>query len=110
MSKFAYIAGPYGHRSDSIIEFNIQRAARFARKYWRLGYTVICPHLNSAHFGGVVQEEYFIEGYLNLLRTGIFSTLVVIPGYEQSIGTLQEIEVAKELGIKIIYEKLNGSC
>ena len=46
--KLAYIIGPY--RADTIyqIKKNIEKAEETALKYWKKGYAVICPHLNTA--------------------------------------------------------------
>ena len=100
--KIAYIAGPYRASTKLGIIRNILKARKIAKKYWALGYTVFCPHLNSALMDGCAPDEVFLKGDLEFLQYA--DVLVVIPGWERSTGTLAEIEFAKARGIPIRYE------
>jgi nucleoside 2-deoxyribosyltransferase len=100
--QIAYIAGPYRASTKLGVIRNIIKARKIAKKYWALGYTVFCPHLNSALMDGTAPEEVFMRGDLEFLQYA--DILVVIPGWERSTGTLGEIEFAKAKGIPIIYE------
>ncbi len=100
--QIAYIAGPYRAKSKLGIIRNILRARKVAKKYWRKGYAVFCPHLNSALMDGLAPEEVFLRGDLEFLQYA--DILVVIPGWEQSTGTLGEMEFAKARGIPIVFE------
>ncbi len=100
--QIAYIAGPYRAKTKLGIIRNILKARKIAKKYWALGYTVFCPHLNSALMDGTAPEEVFMRGDLEFLQYA--DILVVIPGWEWSTGTLGEIEFAKAKGIPVIYE------
>lgn len=96
-----YIAGPYRASTKLGIIINILKARKVAKKYWALGYTVICPHMNSALMDGCAPDEAFLRGGLELL--GCADWMVVLPGWEKSKGTIAEIEFAKEHSIPIIY-------
>jgi len=100
--QIAYIAGPYRAKTKLDIIRNIIKARRAAKKYWRKGYAVFCPHLNSALMDRCAPEEVFLRGDLEFLQHA--DILVVIPGWERSTGTLGEMEFAKAKGIPIIYE------
>ena len=100
--QIAYIAGPYRAKTKLGIIRNILKARKIAKKYWRKGYAVFCPHLNSALMDRCAPEEVFLRGDLEFLKYA--DILVVIPGWERSKGTLGEIEFAKAKGIPIIYE------
>jgi len=104
--KVVYIAGPYRAATKEAIDENIRRAGEYAKKYWRLGYTVICPHLNSAHFDGVVPDEAFLDGDLELMKRS--DILVLIPGWRTSEGTRGERSLALHFGKDIIEEKEEG--
>jgi hypothetical protein len=102
--KLCYICGPYRHKEPVKINNNIAFARMYAEKYWRLGYAVLCPHMNSAHLDGVVADQQFLRAYTDVF-VPLCDLLVVIPGFEKSIGSKLEIKRAKELKIEIIYEK-----
>ncbi len=100
--QIAYIAGPYRAKTKLGIIRNILKARRVAKKYWRRGYAVFCPHLNSGLMDGIAPEEVFLRGDLEFLKHA--DILVVMPGWERSKGTIAEIEIAKARGIPITYE------
>lgn len=97
-----YVAGPY--RGD--VEQNIQNAREVAIELWKLGHTVICPHANSAHMDEAgIAHETFIEGDLKIIAR--CDALVVLPVFQDSEGTLQEIAYAERLRVPIYwYPKL----
>lgn len=97
----AYIAGPYTAKTKLGVIRNILRARKVAKEYWRKGYAVFCPHLNSALFDGVAPVEAFINGDLEFLHFA--DIMVVLPGWKKSKGTLGEIEFAQANGIRIEY-------
>ena len=97
-----YIAGPYRASTKLGMIINILKARKVAKKYWALGYTVICPHMNSALMDGCAPDEVFLKGGMELLECA--NQMVVLPGWERSTGTIAEIEYAKEKGIPITYE------
>jgi len=102
--KLVYIAGPYRAMSENQVLLNIIQARSYALKYWRLGFAVICPHLNSAFMGeGPNTDDKFLEGGLELVRR--CDVVVMIPGWKQSRGALTEHELARALSKQIIYEE-----
>ena len=64
----AYLARLYraSHPRRNLAEYHQARKAGIT--LWTLGYTVICPHLNTAHFDGVVPDQRFLDGDLEILR------------------------------------------
>ena len=97
--QLAYVAGPYTGANHNEVHENIEAARLVAIELWRLGYAVICPHLNSAFMSGVVDESVFYEGGIEMLRR---CDLVVLFGkWEESTGTMCEIDEAKERGILV---------
>ena len=101
--KIAYIVGPYRSKEgiNGIVN-NIRRAEKVALKYWKLGYCVICPHKNTALMDGVDTDEMFLEGGEELVRRS--DVIVAMNGWDLSLGSIEEIELAKQLGKEIIYE------
>lgn len=110
--KVAYIAGPYSAESHNELYENMQVARRYAVKYWKLGYAVICPHLNTAFMDGIVNggnkfEDWpvFLIGDFELLKRS--DIVVMIPGWRDSKGAVEEHTKAVEWGKEIIDEEFH---
>jgi len=100
--KKAYIAGSYRSDTENGIYENIQKAREVAKKYWKLGYAVFCPHLNTAFMGGVCDDSVWLDGDLVYLQDT--DVVVMMKGWASSQGAKTERRVAKQLGKEIIYE------
>lgn len=102
MKKVAIICGPYRANTIEEITRNIRFAESYAKKYWKFGYVVICPHKNTALFDGLCNDKIWLEGVQELLRRS--DTCIFIPGFEKSLGSLAEYNLAKALQKEIIIE------
>ena len=102
-NEVVYISGPYSNGGGSIDE-NILRARKVAIRYWEMGYTVICPHLNTAHFENdcKLKWEDYIEGDFELIRRS--DIVVMLPGWLNSSGATEEHNEARRLNKTIIYD------
>jgi hypothetical protein len=101
--KVIYVAGPYRGKDENAVFENIMRARAAARKLWLEGWVVICPHLNTMLFGGDVPDSVWLEGDIELLQR--CDAIFVLNNSDNSKGTQNEIEIAKDLGLEIIQEK-----
>jgi hypothetical protein len=99
--EIAYIAGPYRAKTVFGVIRNILRARSVAKEYWRKGYAVFCPHLNSALMDKVAPAQTFLNGDLEFLQYA--DIIGALSGWEKSKGTIGEIEFAKSKGIRIHY-------
>jgi hypothetical protein len=105
--KIAYVAGPYRGKSKiKLIHkwqviFNIIRARDVAKELWKQGYAVICPHSNTALFDGIVPDEVVLDGDIEILKR--CDLIVMIPGWRQSTGSLNELRIAQKWNIKAYY-------
>lgn len=100
--KICYIAGPYRAYGTRTVSSNIAVASAYAEKYWKLGYAVICPHMNSAHFDGIVDDAEFLAAGLEMVRRS--DVVVAMHNWAESDGARREIELADELEIRVIYD------
>jgi hypothetical protein len=66
--KRAYVSGPYRADTQEGIDQNIAEAREIAVALWRMGYSVFCPHLNTAHFDGLAPDSVWLEGDLEWVR------------------------------------------
>ena len=102
--QVAYIVGPYSAKDLSEQLVNINRAEQVAKEFWRRGYAVICPHMNSKLFDEVVPYEQFILGYLEILsRLTNDDLVVVLHNWEGSKGSITEVHLAENLNIPTMY-------
>ena len=102
--RVIYVAGKY--RADENGEGlydNIICAEVAARMLWKEGWATICPHLNSAFFGG--DDNIYLVGYLEILRR--CDAIYMLKGWQDSVGARQELELAIELNKEVIYEEEN---
>jgi hypothetical protein len=104
MKRFAYICGPFTNPVYYRRKKNILNANAVSYIYWKRGYAVLCPHTNSGtHYGRMVKEDNYIEGYLKFISALSESlTLVILPGVEKSSGSQKEIALANTLHVDLV--------
>jgi hypothetical protein len=102
-----YVSGPYRGKSQiklinklQVIR-NIINARKVAKELWRQGYTVICPHSNTALFDGVTSDDCFLLGDIEILQQ--CWAIVMIPEWQRSTGALLELKEARQMGKKIFF-------
>lgn len=101
--KVAYIAGhPFRSKTFWGIIQNIRSAEAAALRYWKLGYAVICPHLNAANFDGASEENIWLSGDIEIMKR--CDAVIAMGTWENSSGAKEEIRIAKELGIEVVYD------
>ena len=84
-----YISGPLRAETEYLQQQNVQRARLEAENFWRMGFSVFCPHLNTAGMSGLLDnEDDFIEGDLQWLRCADIA--IFIPGWSGSKGAVLE--------------------
>ena len=101
--KIIYIAGRYRGDCEFIVHSNVAKAELAAVRLWREGWAVICPHKNSEHFGGIIPDEDFIKGDIEILKH--CQAIYMLNNWKQSQGACQELEAAQKAGLEIIYQK-----
>ena len=95
-----YVAGPY--RGD--IAKNVAAAREVQTALLNSGLAVICPHtMNSGLEACTLTDEEHIERLLEIVER--VDALVVLPGWEDSEGTMAEIARAQEFAIPVYYWK-----
>ena len=103
--KLVYIAGPYRADSEWQVVQNIRRAEDLAIRVWQAGAACICPHKNTAMFGGVVDVDVILKGDLEILMR--CDAVICLPSWGSSLGARGEVSLAEELGLPV-FEYLNG--
>jgi len=86
--EILYIAAPYRAKTICSLQQNISDARLMAMYYWNKGYAVLCPHLNSANFDGLIADEQFLAGTKLMLSK--CDIIAMHPNWEQSEGCRNE--------------------
>lgn len=96
-----YLAGAL--RGNPIKKFfNMRKAKSMAKKLWTNGICAIySPHMNSGWLDSPMTDRKVMEGNLEILRR--CNVIAVMQGYENSKGTIAEIEFAKKNNIRVVY-------
>ena len=100
-----YLAGPIRPKGEQTLEGNLKVAKDIAMELWKMGHVVICPHANTDLEEGIWDNESngvdWIAGDLKIIAR--CDAVVVCPDWQESKGTLAEIDFADEHGIPVYY-------
>lgn len=105
--KIVYIAGPYRGPNAWEIEANIRRAEVLGMKVAGIGAMPLMPHANTRYSHGLYDDEFWIEGTLELMRR-CDAIMVVTHDRGTSLGTEGEIKEAHDLEMPVFFENQDG--
>ena len=100
-----YVAGAFRARTQWGIMQNVRKAEDASLRLWKLGYAVICPHTMTQHFQDECPDELWLKGMIELLKR--CDAIYMVEGWQISEGSIAELQVAKDRGLKIFYERDN---
>ena len=99
--KVVYIIGPFRGPTAWDIAENVRAAERMALAVARAGAMPLCPHANTAHFHGQLDDKFWLEGTMELLKR--CDAVVLVDGWERSEGSCAEKDAAREMGIPVFW-------
>lgn len=99
--KVVYLAGPYRADTEFGVHRNVQAAERVALEIWRLGAVCICPHKNTAYFGGALADSVWLEGDLELIRRS--DAVLFMVGWSCSKGACAERAFAESIDKPVFH-------
>ena len=101
--EVVFLAGPYRGKRGGKVEFseNIKKAESVAIEVWRLGAACICPHKNTAFFGGKAPDDVWLSGSQAILRR--CDAVLMIEGWRDSEGAKAEHALAQRLDKPVFY-------
>lgn len=105
--QVVYVSGAYASHGD--VTENINKARKVAIRLWERGFTVICPHLNTAFFDEDSTElkwEDYMDGDKELIKRS--DIVYMMKGWEHSKGAVLEHEWAEQFSKIIMYEVNDG--
>ncbi len=99
--KIVYIAGPF--RADTAwgIEQSVRQAEACALHVAEVGAMPLCPHTNTRFFHGLLTDEFWLVGTLELLRR--CDAIYLCPGWERSSGARAEETEARRLNLDVFH-------
>lgn len=100
--KVIYVAGKYSGGCEYEVKKNVAAAEAAAVEIWQtLKAAAICPHLNTAHWGGLLTHQQFIDGDVAIL--GRCDAVYFLPGWRQSKGATLEHDYAIANNQRVFY-------
>ena len=96
--RLLYTAGPISPNERGTTALFVARAKMIASELRRKGWAVVCPHLNSVEIDGFDLAAYLLEDF-RILRD--VDALVLLPDWQFSPGTLEEVEFCALRGIPV---------
>lgn len=97
--RVVYVAGPYRAATEYGVLQNIQQAEKLALRVWLAGAACICPHKNTAFFGGMAHDDVWLEGDKEIVKR--CDAVVCTDGWRESKGASGEVALANELNIPV---------
>ena len=101
--KVVFISGPYHSSTEWGVKQNIHAAEMAAMHVWQLGGVALCPHGNTAFFGGSCPDETWLAGDLELLRR--CDAVYAMVDWRESKGATAEVELAESLGLPVFFQR-----
>ena len=99
--KVVYVAGKYrDSKGEYYVMQNIREAEKIALFIWAHGGVAVCPLMNTRFFGGVLPDETWLNGALELVRR--CNALYRMENAHMSEGAKTEIRLAKTLGMPVL--------
>jgi hypothetical protein len=100
-----YIAGAYS--ADNVIDIlkNIGRGEKLAAEIFNCGFSPFCPWFDKSFIIHEPESDYKVEQFYeySIAWLLVSDCLLLADGWENSKGTLKEIEIAKEMKKPIYY-------
>ena len=105
--SIVYVAGKYRSRHWWGKLLNIWRAREAGKELVKQGYSVIVPHMNTAFMDAHQPDKFWLDASIEILSRLNPETdmLYMLKGWMTSEGSWMEWHKAKDMGLKIVYER-----
>ena len=109
--KLSYLAAPYTDVDKAVVEERIKKVCIADANLMRAGIFTTSPllkHLILQHADLPSSFEYWRDYSMTLLCTVDQVIVLMLPGWEESVGVTAEIKMAKYLDLPIRYVTEDG--
>lgn len=107
MIRLAYLAAPYSHDSVYVRRRRVRQATTIAARLMQRGIHVYAPTVHGHRIWEAMSHDpgykFWVAHGLNVLRRCDVLYVAMIEGWEKSSGIQQEILVARECEIGVLY-------
>lgn len=99
MRPRVYVAGPLTARNGWLYEANVRRAERVGYELVGMGAAPIVPHTMSRFLNETYTPDIWME--VCFAQLSVCNAMVLLPGWESSTGSCQEVAYCQEHKIPI---------
>ena len=101
-----YVAGPYSANNVIDVLKNIGRGEKACAKLFVNGFAPFCPWHDKSFVTDNSEYDFTVEQFYDysLAWLKVSDLMLVLDGWKDSKGTLEEMKVAKELNIPIFFD------
>lgn len=103
--KVVYIAGPFRGPTPWAIEQHVHHAEALAYEVAKLGAMPLCPQANTRHSHGLLTEEFWLEGTVELMSR--CDAVLLTDDWHDSAGARNEVQVAHKLSLPV-FDSIDG--
>lgn len=100
--RVIYIAGAYRAKTTWERDRNIHAARLRGAEVVSLGAMPLIPHSNTSHMDGLAEDQFWLDGTLELLRRS--DAVFTVEGWARSVGATGEVREARARGIPVFHE------
>lgn len=97
-----YCAGPFRAPNAWQRKINVHEAAALSMRIAECGAMPLCPHKNTEDFDGCLDDQFWLDGTLELLRR--CNAAAFTRRWEESSGARAAYDFCKENEIPIFHE------
>lgn len=101
--KKVYVAGAYSANNVIDVLKNIGRGEHFAADIFMLGMAPFCPWHDKQFVTDNWARDFTVKQFYDYSIAWLkcCDAMFLVPGYETSKGTAEEIEIARKMGIPV---------
>ena len=107
----SYLAAPYSHPDKSVVEKRMETLCKVDALLMQRGIYTVSPLLKHfiVHYTDLPTDWNYWKGYSDTVMCAVDRVIIVMmDGWEESVGVQAEIKMANHLGIKVEYVNENG--
>jgi len=108
-----YLASPYSHPEAEVRRARFEAACRAAAELTRQGKTVFAAVVHShqiSRYGLPLDWKFWARHDRRFLELCREVVVLMLPGWEASVGVQAEIAIARELGKPVSFIRPNGQA
>lgn len=104
---YIYLCTPYSHPDPFVREERYLKAMKLVRDFLKMGLHVYSPIVHCHELAKVADlprdQEFWKRYNFTMLAAAETMHILMLDGWEQSVGIQGEVEEAKRLSLPIIY-------